>query len=88
MRRGLRKARDFGGSFRDPHPIPFHRYRIERNYHPNRFSKEVHIEARTQTETRVWLVSIHEDETTHRDQELYAVNMEMVSQDTPIMESQ
>jgi hypothetical protein len=76
------------GLFETHLPIPFHRYRIERNYQPNRFSKEVHVEARTQTETRVWLVSIHEDETTHGDQELYAVNMEMVSQDTPIMESQ
>jgi phenylpropionate dioxygenase-like ring-hydroxylating dioxygenase large terminal subunit len=42
----------------------------------------------TQTETRAWLVSIHEDDTTHSDQALYDFNMEILMQDTPIVESQ
>ncbi|MDR5772924.1 MULTISPECIES: aromatic ring-hydroxylating dioxygenase subunit alpha [unclassified Caballeronia] len=42
----------------------------------------------TQTETRAWLVSIHEDETSHSDEELYDFNMEILLQDTPIVESQ
>ena len=40
------------------------------------------------TETRAWLVSVHEDETAHTDQELYDFNMEILMQDTPIVESQ
>ncbi|KND60779.1 hypothetical protein BVER_00755c [Candidatus Burkholderia verschuerenii] len=42
----------------------------------------------TQTETRVWLVSIHENDATHSDQSLYDFNMEILLQDTPIVESQ
>jgi phenylpropionate dioxygenase-like ring-hydroxylating dioxygenase large terminal subunit len=39
-------------------------------------------------ETRAWLVSVHEDETEHSDQALYDFNMEILMQDTPIVESQ
>jgi phenylpropionate dioxygenase-like ring-hydroxylating dioxygenase large terminal subunit len=42
----------------------------------------------TRTETRAWLVSIHEDDATHSDQTLYDFNMEILLQDTPIVESQ
>lgn len=42
----------------------------------------------TRTETRVWLVSIHEDDSTHTDQQLYDFNMEILLQDTSIVESQ
>jgi phenylpropionate dioxygenase-like ring-hydroxylating dioxygenase large terminal subunit len=42
----------------------------------------------TQTETRAWLVSIHEDDATHSDRELYDFNMEILMQDTPVVESQ
>jgi phenylpropionate dioxygenase-like ring-hydroxylating dioxygenase large terminal subunit len=42
----------------------------------------------TQTQTRAWLVSIHENDTAHSDQALYDFNMEILLQDTPIVESQ
>ncbi|MDR5777958.1 aromatic ring-hydroxylating dioxygenase subunit alpha [Caballeronia sp. LZ065] len=42
----------------------------------------------SETETRAWLVSIHEDDATHSDQALYDFNMEILMQDTPIVESQ
>jgi phenylpropionate dioxygenase-like ring-hydroxylating dioxygenase large terminal subunit len=42
----------------------------------------------TQTETRAWLVSIHENDTEHSDRALYDFNMEILLQDTPIVESQ
>ncbi|HTJ95327.1 MAG TPA: aromatic ring-hydroxylating dioxygenase subunit alpha [Pararobbsia sp.] len=42
----------------------------------------------SQTETRAWLVSAHEDDTTHTDAQLYDFNMEILVQDTPIVESQ
>lgn len=42
----------------------------------------------SQTETRAWLVSVHEDDSTHSDQQLYNFNMEILLQDTPIVESQ
>lgn len=42
----------------------------------------------TQTETRAWLVSVHEDDAVHSDRELYDFNMEILMQDTPIVESQ
>lgn len=41
-----------------------------------------------QTETRAWLVSIHEDDATHSDRELYDFNMEILMRDTSIVESQ
>ncbi|CCD37299.1 Rieske (2Fe-2S) domain-containing protein [Candidatus Paraburkholderia kirkii UZHbot1] len=41
----------------------------------------------TQTKTRAWLISIHEDDATHSDRELYDF-MEILMQDTPIVESQ
>jgi phenylpropionate dioxygenase-like ring-hydroxylating dioxygenase large terminal subunit len=40
------------------------------------------------TRTRAWLVSAHEDETAHTDKQLYDFNMEILLQDTPIVESQ
>jgi phenylpropionate dioxygenase-like ring-hydroxylating dioxygenase large terminal subunit len=40
------------------------------------------------TETRAWLVSVHEDDTRHTDEQLYDFNMEILVQDTPIVESQ
>ena len=42
----------------------------------------------SQTETRAWLVSVHEDDTVHTDQQLDAFNMAILLQDTPIVESQ
>ncbi len=42
----------------------------------------------TRIETRAWLVSIHEDDTAHTDQQLYDFNLEILLQDTPIVESQ
>jgi phenylpropionate dioxygenase-like ring-hydroxylating dioxygenase large terminal subunit len=42
----------------------------------------------TRTETRAWLVSIHEDDAVHSDRELYDFNMKILLQDTPIVESQ
>ncbi|MDR5753800.1 MULTISPECIES: aromatic ring-hydroxylating dioxygenase subunit alpha [unclassified Caballeronia] len=40
------------------------------------------------TESRAWLVSAHEDDALHTDQQLYDFNMEILVQDTPIVESQ
>lgn len=42
----------------------------------------------SQTETRAWLVSAHEDDTEHTDAQLYDFNMEILVQDTPVVESQ
>jgi phenylpropionate dioxygenase-like ring-hydroxylating dioxygenase large terminal subunit len=42
----------------------------------------------SETETRAWLVSVHEDDTVHTDQQLYDFNLEILLQDTPIVESQ
>ena len=42
----------------------------------------------SQTESRAWLISAHEDETTHTDQQLYDFNLEILMQDKPIVESQ
>jgi phenylpropionate dioxygenase-like ring-hydroxylating dioxygenase large terminal subunit len=39
-------------------------------------------------ETRAWLVAVHEDDTHHTDEQLYDFNMEILVQDTPIVESQ
>jgi phenylpropionate dioxygenase-like ring-hydroxylating dioxygenase large terminal subunit len=42
----------------------------------------------SETETRAWLVSVFEDEAAHSDQALYDFNMQILMQDTPIVESQ
>ncbi len=42
----------------------------------------------SRTESRVWLVAVHEDDAIHTDQELHDFNMEILVQDTPIVESQ
>ncbi|MEA3092073.1 MAG: hypothetical protein QOJ04_3415, partial [Caballeronia sp.] len=42
----------------------------------------------SETETRAWMVSVFEDESTHSDEELYEFNMQILMQDTPIVESQ
>jgi phenylpropionate dioxygenase-like ring-hydroxylating dioxygenase large terminal subunit len=40
------------------------------------------------TQSRAWLVSAHEDETIHTDEQLYDFNMDILVQDTPVVESQ
>jgi phenylpropionate dioxygenase-like ring-hydroxylating dioxygenase large terminal subunit len=42
----------------------------------------------SETETRAWMVSVFEDESTRSDEELYDFNMQILMQDTPIVESQ
>lgn len=39
-------------------------------------------------QSRAWLVSVHENDHTHTDRELYDFNLEILVQDTPVVESQ